>query len=546
MRHRPSRVKSADDARHSAAPSLAGTDDGGSKLSKTSRRTLRKVSKGSATAAPAPIYEEDAQWEDDDVGHMPNLGQVPEEHSTSGRRADSVSSSTRRRPSQDSNSSRLRIRTKHGSSRRSESLAKHSDPALASVVSGSTQLSTASESNTTITEKSERRRKEKSVKGGKVKRSKRSETPSIADTDATQSDVFQFLNEDAGRPNARLDALHPSSASVTSSIDSRADDRSSDASEGGQDTPRTSPTSTRRSHSHGAPYFTQYQNASGKPLYASSFVHGPGDEEAEHSDSYSEDESMYDDGHSQNPSQSAPYWDYPPNQHPHVPQGHMLQSPQPHHRVPHAGVLSPTVQHAVPMYDPRMYSGASPTSTSQASAWPPAASFPPPLAIGYSPESATPYPHQSPVAMHAPLNMVQSPAPAQAVAAHHMAMIPQRPVEHSANDTMIGYELLAHKLSELKKGSRADSVVPAYRKFEQLNHRVLLHLQDEISELEEELRELDKEIAEASPGAQTGHRHPASRRGDTQFGNDLHRRRIEILGQVFLKLEQYSKCPIAR
>ena len=85
--------------------------------------------------------------------------------------------------------------------------------------------------------------------------------------------------------------------------------------------------------------------------------------------------------------------------------------------------------------------------------------------------------------------MIQSPVGMHAVPAHHMAMIPQRSAQSSANDTMIGYELLAHKLSELKKGSKADSVVPAYRKFEQLNHRVLLHLQDEISELEEELRQ---------------------------------------------------------
>lgn len=138
--------------------------------------------------------------------------------------------------------------------------------------------------------------------------------------------------------------------------------------------------------------------------------------------------------------------------------------------------------------------------------------------------------------------MVRSPVATHTVAAHNMAMVPQRSAQSTASDTMIGYELLAHKLSELKKSRKEDSVVPAYRKFEELNHRVLLHLQDEISELEEELRQLDQEIAEASPGAQTGHRHPASRRGDTQFGNDLHRRRIDVLGQVFLKLEQYNKA----
>jgi hypothetical protein len=495
---------------------------------------------------------------------MPNLGQTHEGHeSTASRSRSSTAGSMRRRHSEDSESSRMRVHSKQGSlGRHAGSLAKHSNSSLTSVLSGLVQPSTASGSSTTITEKShrdERRRKEKSSKGSKVKRSKRSATPSVADTEATQSEVFQFLEEDPHAQDTHGDAhsiLQASSPSVTSSLDSRAEDKSSDASEGGHDTPRTSPTSTRRSHSHGAPYFGQYQHASGKPLYASSFVHGPGDEPAEDSEGYSDEESTYDSGHTpQHPSQSAPYWNYPPTTNAHAAHhrpGHMLQSPQPHHNIPYTGVMSPHMQPAVPFSDPRMYSGASPTNfsttTSQASAWPPNASFPQPLAIAYSPESAAAYPHHSPVASHAPPNILQSPVAAHAVAAQHMAMIPQHPAHPkggSGHDTMIGYELLAHKLSELKKGRKDDAVVPAYRKFEQLNHRVLLHLQDEISELEEELRQLDQEIAEASPGAQTGHRHPASRRGDTQFGNDLHRQRLDVLGRVFLKLEQYSKCPTA-
>ncbi|KAJ4992578.1 hypothetical protein SVAN01_01961 [Stagonosporopsis vannaccii] len=555
-RRRPLRVKSADDAVHSAAPSSAGTDDGGSRISKTSRRSLKKTPRSSAAAAATPIYEEeeDAQWGEDSVGHLPDVKQGAEAHgSTHSRRGDSTVSSNRRGHSEDSGSSRLRTRPKHNlPSRHDDSLANHSDRSLASVLSGLTQPSTASESNTTITEKSERRRKDKSTKG-KVKRSKRSATPSVAGTETTQSDVFSFLSEDTNGQESQLDAqsvLEATSPSVTSSIDSRADDnKSSDASEGPHDTPRTSPTSTRRSLSHGVPYYGHYQNPSGKPLYASSFVHGPGDEPAEESEGYSDDESAYDDHSTQRPSQPAQNWNHPSYPHGFAPQpqaGHVLQSPQPHHNVLHAGIMSPHATPAVPFYDPRMYSGASPTNfsatASQASEWPPAAAFPPPLAIAYSPETAAAYSHHSPVAAHAPLNKMQSPVAAHAVAAHHMAMIPQRSAQGSANDERIGYELLAHKLSELKKGRKEDSVVPAYRKFEELNHRVLLHLQDEISELEEELRQLDQEIAEASPGAQTGHRHPASRRGDSQFGNELHRRRIDILGQVFLKLEQYNKA----
>ncbi|UPX09834.1 uncharacterized protein EKO05_0000515 [Ascochyta rabiei] len=579
-RRRPSRVKSADDAAHSAPPSSTGTDDSGSKLSKTSRPTLKKTCKNHASAAPAPIYEEEsAHWEDDTVGHMPNLGQIPEGHEdTRDRSRDSAVSSAvepharRRRHSEDSSSSRLRVRPKHGSlQRRAGSLAKHSNPSLASVLSGLTQPSTASESNTTITEKShrhERRRKEKSSKGSKAQRRKRAEAPSVADTEATQSDVFQFLSQDAGGQDSQLDAqsvLQASSPSVTSSADSRdKDSKSSDASEGAHDTPRTSPTSTRRSYSQGAPYYGHYQQPSGKPLYQSSFVHGPGDEEAEDSEVYSDEESTYDASHMPHPSQPAPHWNYPPNSQPgnahatHLRQqqhrfaGHVLQSPQPHHNVPYAGVLSPNVQPAVPFHDPRMYSGASPTdfsaTASQASAWPPMASYPPPLAIGYSPESVAAYPHHSPVASHNVPMTVQSPMVAHADASHHLAMVPQPHSQRQgsvADDTVIGYELLAYKLSELKKEGRSnqeDTVVPAYRKFEQLNHRVLLHLQDEISELEEELRLLDHDIAQASPGGQTGHHHPASRRGDSLHGNDVHRRRIDVLGRVYQKLEQYNRA----
>lgn len=540
------------------APSSAGTDDGGSRISKASRRSLKKTPRSSTAAAPAPIYEEgDTQWEDDAVGHLPDPRHAEAYESTYSRGGDSTVSSDRRGHSVDSNSSRqLQAHSKHKLvPRRDESIVNPSNHSLASVLSGITQPSTASESNTTVTGKSERRRKEKSTKG-KVKRSKRSAAPSVAGTETTQSDVFSFLSEDASGQESQLDAqsvLEATSPSVASSADSRADDnKSSDASEGAHDTPRTSPTSTRRSLSHGVPYYGHYQNPTGKPLYASSFVHGPGDEPAEESEGYSDDESAYDDHHTQHSSQTAQYWSHPPHAHAYAPQpgaGHVLQSPQPHHNVPHAGIMSPHAVPAVPFYDPRMYSGASPTNfsttASQASGWPPAASFPPPLAIGYSPEATAAYPHHSPVASHAPPNNIQSPVAAHAAAAHHMAMIPQRSAQGSANDTKIGYELLAHKLSELKKSRKEDAVVPAYRKFEELNHRVLLHLQDEISELEEELRQLDQEIAEASPGAQTGHRHPASRRGDSQFGNELHRRRIDTLGQVFLKLEQYSKCRVA-
>jgi hypothetical protein len=84
-----------------------------------------------------------------------------------------------------------------------------------------------------------------------------------------------------------------------------------------------------------------------------------------------------------------------------------------------------------------------------------------------------------------------------------------------------------------------------YRKFEQLNHRVLLHLQDEISELEEELRQIDECIAQYAPRNESGQLQPASRRGEARYGNELHYKRTELLGRIFLKLGQYSMYHVA-
>jgi hypothetical protein len=120
------------------------------------------------------------------------------------------------------------------------------------------------------------------------------------------------------------------------------------------------------------------------------------------------------------------------------------------------------------------------------------------------------------------------------------------PAPDMTRATAAGYELLANKLSETPKKSskflrKAGSVVPMYRKFEHLNHRVLLHLQDEICELEEELRSLDESIAHMSLRDDAGQSYPASRRNDARYGGELHYKRTELLGRIFQKLGQYSK-----
>ncbi|KAI1763222.1 hypothetical protein GGR53DRAFT_521103 [Hypoxylon sp. FL1150] len=103
---------------------------------------------------------------------------------------------------------------------------------------------------------------------------------------------------------------------------------------------------------------------------------------------------------------------------------------------------------------------------------------------------------------------------------------------------LTGYQLLASKLSAMP--DRADRFIrPMYRRFETLNHRLLLYLQDEISELEEQLRQLD--------AADTQNRRlpncifPESRRAESMAGGELHWRRTDVLGKIGFKLEQYNR-----
>ena len=96
-----------------------------------------------------------------------------------------------------------------------------------------------------------------------------------------------------------------------------------------------------------------------------------------------------------------------------------------------------------------------------------------------------------------------------------------------------GYELLATKID-----SRGDAVLrPIYRKFETLNNRMLLYLQDEICEMEEQLRELDDAIAYEGLN-DVGKR--ASRRAEAKLPSQLQWHRTDLLGRCFAKVEQYS------
>lgn len=104
-----------------------------------------------------------------------------------------------------------------------------------------------------------------------------------------------------------------------------------------------------------------------------------------------------------------------------------------------------------------------------------------------------------------------------------------------------GYELLASRLSDSRASEQqSPSVKPLYRKFAALNHRLLLYLQDELSELEEQLQLLDQADTQSRVIDMRGHIVPASRRLAAQAGGELQWHKTDILGKIGFKLAQYS------
>lgn len=125
------------------------------------------------------------------------------------------------------------------------------------------------------------------------------------------------------------------------------------------------------------------------------------------------------------------------------------------------------------------------------------------------------------------------------IATHPPPQAPNRPPAPDAPDltqnTIAGYEKLALALASSTSGPK-----PLYRKFTYLHHRILLHLQDELAEMEGHLRRLDEIIAQSH--AAYGHPTPASRRMEAWHGGDLFVQRRDLLGRVFVKTEQYQRA----
>ncbi|CAG8971050.1 hypothetical protein HYALB_00005288 [Hymenoscyphus albidus] len=133
--------------------------------------------------------------------------------------------------------------------------------------------------------------------------------------------------------------------------------------------------------------------------------------------------------------------------------------------------------------------------------------------------------------------------PSTALSARPQQKIKQQPLLRAEKVPMTGYELLASRLSSRATPSateRGEKIKPIYRKFEALNHRLLLHLQDELSELEEQLQRLDHNDTQ-SRRTET-HIIPASRRQSEAAGGELQWHKTDILGKIGFKLAQYNQA----
>ena len=496
-------------------------------------------------------------------------------------------------------------RQKYSSPQQTEkNLAGLQNPSLLSVLSGVTQDSSASnESNSTITQQSyDKKLVDKSNSTQDKKQVQIDQEPSTDEPPSmtSQPNVFQYMEEIMEPTTFTQNENHSARSSSVSSSSASSDDSdhggSSSIAEPIIESPPTSPASTRKlysqdSHEDDETGSDNSSEASTRLKYQPSVVeavprssgqrkHGSDNE----SDDASRKERRQAHSASGDEAQKPLYATHmalerapPPRasstsshrsdrhtrrmkRQEQAMQAHLLQNPQPQRDFQFTGVSSPPYPAPVPPYDPYSLSRSSPASFTHATRQaPPVAPQPPPSqAVGYYSPARAPAPPASYASGFdnefalatrppmAPSVVTQSSQPQYppAQAPHYQTRPPEPKLP---KPTRVGYELIAEKISKGSEngetGSEKEHLVPMYRKFENLNHRVLLHLQDEISELEEELRYLDECIAQSVPRDYAGQQYPASRRGDARYGGEMHNRRTELLGRIYLKLGQYSKTP---
>jgi hypothetical protein len=107
-----------------------------------------------------------------------------------------------------------------------------------------------------------------------------------------------------------------------------------------------------------------------------------------------------------------------------------------------------------------------------------------------------------------------------------------------------GFESLSKTLSQ-----QSSELDPIYRGFEEIRHRIALHLQHEISQLEDALHKLDREIQTTNASQTTNSTSPSSTIGPDghlrgYMRHDvllLKHKRTLLLGRIFEKIQQYGK-----
>lgn len=160
-------------------------------------------------------------------------------------------------------------------------------------------------------------------------------------------------------------------------------------------------------------------------------------------------------------------------------------------------------------------------------------------AQGMPPQGVPPpgFPHRAPPWQNSP-GTTYSNLNATPYSSHAVPVMSQPPPPlHPQKPPLTGYQHLALKLTGALPSF--PTVTPVYRRFEALNHRLLLQLQDEIAELEQQLDGIDA----ADTNARTipmGFL-PASRRAESMAQGELGWQKQEILGKIGWKLGQYSK-----
>ncbi|KAL8670331.1 MAG: hypothetical protein Q9224_007681, partial [Gallowayella concinna] len=112
----------------------------------------------------------------------------------------------------------------------------------------------------------------------------------------------------------------------------------------------------------------------------------------------------------------------------------------------------------------------------------------------------------------------------------------KQPPVRAPSATKQGYALLASTIS-----SHHNSIIkPVYRKFETLNNRILLYLQDEIAELEADMARLDAAITQEEQYLGKV-KHPESRRAEATMPSQLQWRRNELMGRCAGKISVYNQ-----